>query len=90
MKEITDKGAIDMNRITLLNERIDDLTHLFKEIVEVLSTQGLPLEKTDELSNSPLLQLAVKEATRLMKEKNIPYQNGLADVLTGRMKYEEY
>ena len=74
-------------------EKKDVFTNLiqaFEQAVEYAVTNSMYEIQESEIQRSELLRAVMNEASRRVKEKNIPYQDGMANVVTGRRKYEEY
>jgi len=66
-----------------------NLKQAFEEAVEYAVTNGIHECEVREIRRSELLQAVVNEASLRLKERNVPYQDGIADVVTGRRKYQE-
>jgi len=69
-----------------------NLKQAFEEAVEYATEHGMHeggLEG-DEIRRSELLRAVANEASRRLKERNVIGQDGLANVITGRRKYQEY
>ncbi|MGE6379991.1 hypothetical protein [Peribacillus muralis] len=67
-----------------------NLKQAFEEAVNFAVSNGIQECEVREIRRSELLTAVVNEASRRLKERNIPYQDGLANVITGRKKYQEY
>ncbi|GAB0170511.1 hypothetical protein LSPCS325_39480 [Lysinibacillus sp. CTST325] len=66
-----------------------NLKQAFEEAVEYTVANGMCECEVREIRRSELLQAVVNEASLRLKERNVPYQDGIADVVTGRRKYQE-
>lgn len=66
-----------------------NLKHAFELAVEYAVVNGMQESEVREIRRSELLLAVVNEASHRLKERNVPYQDGLADVITGRKKYHE-
>ena len=67
-----------------------NLKQAFELAVEYSVENGMNSFVTEnEIRRSELLTAVANEASRRLKEKNLPYQDGLANVVTGRSKYQE-
>lgn len=68
-----------------------NLKQAFEVAVEHTVQNGMqPYISENEIRRSELLGAVINEASRRLKEKNIPFQDGLANVTTGRKKYQEH
>lgn len=67
-----------------------NLKQAFEQAVEYAVANGMGECEVGEIRRSELLKAVVNEASRRLKEKIIPYQDGIANVVTGRKKYQEY
>lgn len=67
----------------------ENLKHAFEKAVEYAATNGISEFEETEIQRSKLLTAVANEASRRLKERNVPYQDGLANVITGRRKYQE-
>ncbi|MES1047203.1 hypothetical protein FOA22_22375 [Heyndrickxia oleronia] len=67
-----------------------NLKQAFEQAVVYAVENSMNEYKVSEIQRSELLMAVANEASRRLNERKIPYQDGLADVLTGRKKYEEY
>ncbi|MCQ6529870.1 hypothetical protein [Bacillus mycoides] len=72
------------------NDVFTNLKQAFEEAVEYAAVHGMSAYNVDEIQRSELLTAVANEASRRLKERNVPYQNGLANVITGRRKYQDY
>ncbi|MEK4415114.1 hypothetical protein [Bacillus sp. FSL K6-0268] len=71
----------------------DVFTHVeqaFEEAVEYTVINSMSACNVDEIQRSELLAAVAKEASQRLKERNVPYQDGLANLSTGRRKYQDY
>lgn len=66
-----------------------NLKQAFEQAVEYSVTNGMAECEVGEIRRSELLKAVVNEASQRLKERNVSYQDGLADVVTGRRKYQE-
>lgn len=66
-----------------------NLKQAFEEAVEEVVANGMGECEVNEMRRSELLQAVVNEASLRLKERNVPYQDDLADVVTGCRKYRE-
>lgn len=66
-----------------------NLKQAFEQAVEYAVVNSMSEIQESEIRRSELLQAVVIEASRRLKEKDKPFQEGLANVVTGRMKYRE-
>ncbi|MEK4500162.1 hypothetical protein [Bacillus sp. FSL R12-0069] len=72
------------------NDVFTNLKQAFEEAVEhavVNSMSDCNVKK--EIQRSELLTAVANEASQRLKERNVPYQDGLANVITGRRKYQD-
>ncbi|AZR76055.1 hypothetical protein [Bacillus thuringiensis] len=72
------------------NDGFTNLKQAFEEAVEhavVNSMSECNVKK--EIQRSELLTAVANEASQRLKERNVPYQDGLANVITGRRKYQD-
>lgn len=69
-----------------------DLKHAFEQAVEYAVENGMLKAglKEGEMRRSELLRAVANEASRRLNDRNAPYQDGVANVFTGRKKYQEY
>ena len=69
-----------------------NLKQAFEQAVEYATKHGISEKQAaeNEMRRSELLMAVVNEASRRLKERNVPYQDGIANVVTGRKKYQEY
>jgi hypothetical protein len=68
----------------------ENLKQAFEEAVEYALANGMNELEEIEIRRSELLTAVANEASRRLKERNVIGQDGLADVITGRRKYQEY
>ena len=77
-----------------MNEKQTDvfanLKQAFEQAVEYAVVNSMSEIQESEIRRSELLMAVANEASRRLREKNVPYQDGLANVITGRRKYQEY
>lgn len=67
-----------------------NLKHAFELAVEYAAKNGMEtFVKENEIQQSELLRAVANEASHRLKKRNVPYQDGLANVITGRKKYQE-
>lgn len=72
------------------NQVFTSLKQTFEQGVEYAVENVMGSFATEnEIQRSELLRAVVNEASRKLKERNVPYQDGLANVVTGRKKYQE-
>ncbi|SCX38328.1 hypothetical protein [Lysinibacillus fusiformis] len=68
-----------------------NLKQTFEQAVEYSVKNGMNSFATEnEIRRSELLTAVANEASRRLKERNVIGQDGLANVITGRRKYQEY
>ncbi|PGC94623.1 hypothetical protein [Bacillus toyonensis] len=70
----------------------DVFTHLkqaFEEAVAYAVVNSMSECNVNEIQRSELLTAVKNEASRRLKERDVPYQDGLANVITGRRKYQD-
>ena len=67
-----------------------NLKQAFEQAVEYAVTNGMGDCEVGEIRRSKLLQVVVNEASQKSKERNVPYQDGIANIITGRKKYQDY
>ena len=68
-----------------------NLKQAFEQAVEYSVENGMNSFVTEnEIRRSELLTAVANEASRRLEEKNVPYQDGLANAVTGRRKYQEH
>ncbi|MBG9691042.1 hypothetical protein ABD91_08955 [Lysinibacillus sphaericus] len=67
-----------------------NLKQAFEQAVEYTVTNGVGDCELGEIRRSELMQAVVNEASQRLKERNVPYRDGIANVVTGRKKYQEY
>ncbi|WP_206701592.1 hypothetical protein [Lysinibacillus sphaericus] len=68
-----------------------NLKQTFEQAVEYSVKNGMNSFVTEnEIRRSELLTAVANEASRRLKERNVIGQDGLANVITGRRKYQEY
>ncbi|MFJ7407496.1 MULTISPECIES: hypothetical protein [unclassified Lysinibacillus] len=68
-----------------------NLKQAFEQAVEYSVENGMNSFVTEnEIRRSELLTAVANEASRRLKERNVIGQDGLANVITGRRKYQEY
>lgn len=67
-----------------------NLKQAYEEAVEYAVVNSMSECKVSEIRRSELLTAVANEASRRLKERNVPGQDGLANVITGRRKYQEY
>lgn len=67
----------------------ESLKQAFENAVEYASTNSMCELDETEIQRSELLTAVANEASRRLKERNIIGQVGLANVITGRRKYQE-
>lgn len=68
-----------------------NLKQAFEQAVEYSVKNGMNSFATEnEIRRSELLTAVANEASRRLKERNVIGQDGLANVITGRKKYQEY
>ena len=68
----------------------ENLKQAFEVAVEYSVEHGMREGEVREIRRSELLLAVANEAIRRLEEKNVPYQDGLANVITGRKKYQEH
>ncbi|PEJ78809.1 hypothetical protein [Bacillus wiedmannii] len=61
-----------------------------KQAVEYAVENSMSECNVNEMQRSELLTAVANEASRRLKERNVPYQDGLANVITSRRKYQDY
>ncbi|ARK23603.1 hypothetical protein SporoP37_02115 [Sporosarcina sp. P37] len=67
-----------------------NLKQAFELAVEYAAKNGMkPFVKENEIQQSELLRAVANEASHRLEKRNVPYQDGLANVITGRKKYHE-
>ncbi|MGH0792238.1 hypothetical protein ACQVTU_32470 [Bacillus cereus] len=71
------------------NDVFANLKQAFEEAVEYAVVNSMSEYNVNEIQRSELLTAVTNEASRRLKEKNVPYQDGLANVITGRKKYQD-
>ncbi|EOO41256.1 hypothetical protein IIU_00549 [Bacillus cereus VD133] len=64
-----------------------NLKQAFEEAVEHAVVNSMSECNVNEIQRSELLTAVANEASRRLKERNVLYQDGLANVITGRRKY---
>ncbi|PGZ46430.1 hypothetical protein COE56_24820 [Bacillus anthracis] len=72
------------------NDVFANLKQAFEEAVEYAMVNSMSECNVNEIQRSELLTAVANEASRRLKERNVPYQDGLANVITGRRKYQDY
>ncbi|OUB44865.1 hypothetical protein [Bacillus thuringiensis] len=72
------------------NDVFTNLKQAFEEAVEYAVEDSMSECNVNEMQRSELLTAVANEAYRRLKERNVPYQDGLANVITGRRKYQDY
>ena len=71
------------------NDVFTNLKQAFEEAVEYAVVNSMSECNIKEIQRSELLTAVANEASRRLKERNVPYQDGLANVITGRRKYQD-
>ena len=71
------------------NDVFTNLKQAFEEAVEYALVNSMSECNANEVQRSELLTAVKNEASRRLKERNVPYQDGLANVITGRSKYQD-
>ncbi|MED2749633.1 hypothetical protein P4278_29815 [Bacillus thuringiensis] len=71
------------------NDVFTNLKQAFEEAVEYAVEDSMSECNVNEMHRSELLTAVANEASRRLKERNVPYQDGLANVITGRRKYQD-
>jgi len=72
------------------NNVFTNLKQAFEEAVEYAVENSMSEFNVNEMQRSELLTAVANEASRRLKERNVPYQDGLANLITGRRKYQDY
>ncbi|AQY37572.1 hypothetical protein P4V72_03230 [Bacillus thuringiensis] len=72
------------------NDVFTNLKQAFEEAVQYAVVNSMRECNVNEIQRSELLTAVMNEASRRLKERNVPYQDGLANVITGRKKYQDY
>lgn len=67
-----------------------NLKQSFEKAVEYAVANSMAVFEESEIRRSELLTAVANEASRRLKERNVIGQDGLANVITGRKKYQEY
>lgn len=65
-----------------------NLKQAFEQAVEYAVTNGMGDCEVGEIRRSELMQAVLNEASQ--RSKNVPYKDGIANIITGRKKYQEY
>ncbi|WP_197228586.1 hypothetical protein [Bacillus thuringiensis] len=75
------------------NDVFTNLKQAFEEAVEHAVEHAVVNSMSEsnvkEIQRSELLTAVANEASQRLKERNVPYQDGLANVITGRRKYQD-
>ncbi|PGT52305.1 hypothetical protein COD86_28445 [Bacillus cereus] len=71
------------------NDVFTNLKRAFEKAVEYAVENSMSECNVNEIQRSELLMVVANEASRRLKERNVPYQDGLANVITGRRKYQD-
>ncbi|MGR5866857.1 hypothetical protein ACT7DZ_32685 [Bacillus cereus] len=71
------------------NDVFTNLKQAFEEAVEHAVVNSMSESNVKEIQRSELLTAVANEASQRLKERNVPYQDGLANVITGRRKYQD-
>ena len=71
------------------NDVFTNLKQTFEEAVEHAVVNSMSECNVKEIQRSELLTAVANEASQRLKERNVPYQDGLANVITGRRKYQD-
>ncbi|WP_324730238.1 hypothetical protein VO178_09475 [Lysinibacillus fusiformis] len=66
-----------------------NLKQAFEQAVEYAAEHGIGECELGEIRRSELMQAVVNEASQILKARNVPYQDGIANFVTGRRKYQE-
>ncbi|HHK5535284.1 TPA: hypothetical protein ACQUHH_003760 [Bacillus mobilis] len=72
------------------NDVFINLKQAVEEAVEYVVENSMSECNVNEMQRSELLTAVANEASRRLKERNVPYQDGLANVITSRRKYQDY
>ncbi|EEM44062.1 hypothetical protein P4G85_28920 [Bacillus cereus] len=72
------------------NDVFTNLKQAFEEAVQYAVVNSMSECNVNEIQRSELLTAVTNEASRRLKERNVPYQDGLANVITARRKYQDY
>ncbi|SPU37874.1 Uncharacterised protein [Lysinibacillus capsici] len=65
-----------------------NLKQAFEQAVEYTLANGIGDCEIREIRRSELMQAVLNEASQ--RSKNVPYKDGIANIITGRKKYQEY
>ncbi|PFT98644.1 hypothetical protein COK81_04760 [Bacillus thuringiensis] len=71
------------------NDVFTNLKQAFEEAVEYAVVNSMSECNVKKIQRSELLTAVANEASQRLKERNVPYQDGLANVITGRRKYQD-
>ncbi|MBG9511300.1 hypothetical protein ABE47_03640 [Bacillus thuringiensis] len=72
------------------NDVFTNLKQAFEEAVQYAVVNSMSECNVNEIQRSELLTAVTNEASPRLKERNVPYQDGLANVITARRKYQDY
>ncbi|WP_257209134.1 hypothetical protein [Bacillus toyonensis] len=71
------------------NNVFTNLKQAFEEAVAYAVVNSMSECNVNEIQRSERLTAVANEASRRLKERNVPYQDGLANLSTGCRKYQD-
>lgn len=77
-------------KVTTKIDVFANLKQSYEQAVEYAVENGMSEIEENEIRRSELLMAVVNEASRRLKERNVFGQDGIANIITGRRKYQEH